>query len=111
MKRILLIFVLILCESSIYAQIIENECAVGKILALTKRQQNARLMNVQAADINIDVTYYKLNLGLTYSPQNIKGEVTINAKSKTSNLSQITDRKSTRLNSSHRNTSRMPSSA
>ena len=90
MKRILLIFVLILCESSIYAQIIENECAVGKILALTKRQQNARLMNVQAADINIDVTYYKLNLGLTYSPQNIKGEVTINAKSKTSNLSQIT---------------------
>ncbi len=75
--------------SCVHAQIPDSECALGKILALQKRQQNERLANTKAVDNNIDVTYYKLNLGLTYTPKNIKGEVTIIAKSKTSNLSQI----------------------
>ena len=72
-----------------YAQLSDNECAKGKISTLQKRQQNARLASAHVADNNIDVTYYKLNLSLTYSPKNIKGEVTINAKSKILNLSQI----------------------
>ena len=88
--KILINILAFLCISSYtYAQTPDSECATGKILALQKRQQNERLASVQAADNNIDVTYYKLNLGLTYSPKNIKGEVTIYAKSKTSNLSQV----------------------
>jgi aminopeptidase N len=74
----------------IYAQEDVNECAKGKISALTKRTQNARLQATQAADNNIDVTYYKLNLNVTYTPKNIKGEVTINAKSKVESLDQVT---------------------
>jgi aminopeptidase N len=79
-----------LLNSLIYAQNAIDECASGKISALTKRNQNARLMATQAADNNIDVTYYKLNLNISYSPKNIKGEVTINAKSKFASLDQVT---------------------
>ena len=88
MKNLLLILLFTSISSEIFAQIPDSECAMGKILALQKWQQNERLGSVQAVDNNIDVTYYKLNLGLTYNTKNIKGEVTINAKIKTS-LSQI----------------------
>lgn len=89
MHRFFLTLIFSLFLSQIHAQSPESECATGKILSLQKRQKNQRLASIQAADNNIDVTYYKLNLGLTYSPKNIKGEVTIHAKSKISNLSQI----------------------
>ena len=89
MKKLFIFLPILLSLSSTYAQISDSECATGKILSLQKRQQNERLVSTQAVDNNIDVTYYKLNLGLTYSPRNIKGEVTIYAKSKTSNLSQV----------------------
>ena len=89
MKTLINILAFLCIFSYTYAQTPDSECATGKILALQKRQQNERLASVQAADNNIDVTYYKLNLGLTYSPKNIKGEVTIYAKSKTLNLSQV----------------------
>ena len=89
MKKLFIFLPILLSLSSTYAQISDSECATGKILSLQKRQQNERLVSTQAVDNNIDVTYYKLNLGLTYSPKNIKGEVTIYAKSKTSNLSQV----------------------
>jgi aminopeptidase N len=89
MKKLFYILAFICNVSYTYAQIPEHECATGKILALQKRQQNERLASTQAADDNIDVTYYKLNLGLSYSPRNLKGEVTIYAKSKVSNLSQV----------------------
>ena len=89
MKNLLLILLFTCISSEIFAQIPDSECATGKIAALRKQQQNARLLATQASDNNIDVTYYKLNLGLNYSPRNLKGEVTIIAKSKISNLSQI----------------------
>jgi aminopeptidase N len=89
MKKLFYIFIFVCAVSYTYAQIPEHECATGKILALQKRQQNERLASMQAADNNIDVTYYKLNLGLNYSPRNLKGEVTIYAKSKVANLSQV----------------------
>jgi aminopeptidase N len=89
MKNLLILLNFLLLSLSTYAQEVVNECAKGKILALTKRQQNARLQASQAVDNNIDVTYYKLNLGLSYSPRNLKGEVTIYAKSKVANLSQV----------------------
>lgn len=89
MKQLINTLIFSFLLTNIYAQIPEHECATGKISALQKRQQNERLASMQAADNNIDVTYYKLNLGLNYSPRNLKGEVTIYAKSKVSNLSQV----------------------
>ena len=90
MKKLLILLNLLIPTFCLYAQEDVNECAVGKILSLTKRNQNARLQAVQAVDNNIDVTYYKLNLNVTYTPKNIKGEVTINAKSKVATLDQVT---------------------
>ena len=90
MKKIVIIFNLLLINFLTNAQDDVNDCASGKILSLTKRNQNARLQAVQAVDNNVDVTYYKLNLNVSYSPKNIRGEVTINAKSKISSLNQVT---------------------
>jgi aminopeptidase N len=90
MKKILILFGLLLFDFLSNAQDAVSECASGKISALTKRNQNARLQAVQASDNNIDVTYYKLNLNVTYTPKNLKGEVTINAKSKIASLDQVT---------------------
>ena len=90
MKKILILFNLLQLSFLVNAQDAVSECASGKISALTKRNQNARLQALQAADNNIDVTYYKLNLNITYSPKNLKGEVTINAKSKIASLDQVT---------------------
>ena len=90
MKKLSLFFILLLNHTFSYAQDAVSECAVGKILALTKRHQNARLQATKAVDNNIDVTYYKLNLNVSYTPKNIKGEVTVQAKSKVAKLEQIT---------------------
>jgi aminopeptidase N len=90
MKKLLILLNFLFLGLSVHAQEDVNECAKGKILALTKRQQNARLQATQAVDNNIDVTYYKLNLSIKYSPKNLKGEVTINAKSKVASLDQVT---------------------
>ena len=90
MKKALILFNLLLFNFLSLAQDAESECASGKILSLTKRNQNARLQTAQAVDNNIDVTYYKLNLNVTYTPKNIKGEVTINAKIKVASLDQVT---------------------
>jgi aminopeptidase N len=89
MKKLLILLNCLIFAISSHAQDASEECASGKILALTKRQQNARLMATMAGDNNIDVTYYKLNLNITYTPKNLKGEVTINAKSKVTNLNQV----------------------
>jgi aminopeptidase N len=89
MKKLLILFNLLLFNFLTNAQDAVSECASGKISALTKRNQNARLQTVQAFDNNIDITYYKLNLNVTYSPKNIKGEVTINAKNKAASLNQV----------------------
>ena len=90
MKKLLILFNLLFVNFLANAQDAVSECASGKIAALTKRNQNARLQTTQAADNNIDVTYYKLNLNITYTPKNLKGEVTINAKSKVASLDQLT---------------------
>ena len=90
MKKILILFSLVLSNFLLNAQDTVSECATGKIAAMQKRNQNARIQAVQAADNNIDVTYYKLNLNITYTPKNLKGEVTINAKSKVQSLNQVT---------------------
>jgi aminopeptidase N len=90
MKKFLILLNFLIFAFTSQAQDASDECASGKILALKKRQQNARMMATMASDNNIDVTYYKLNLNITYSPKNVKGEVTINAKSKIVALDQVT---------------------
>ena len=56
MKNLLLILLFTSISSEIFAQISDSECAIGKIAALKKQQQNARLLATQASDNNIDVT-------------------------------------------------------
>ncbi len=90
MKKLLILLNFLFLGLYAHGQEDVNECAKGKILSLTKRNQNARLQAVRAVDNNIDVTYYKLNLNVSYTPKNIKGEVTINAKSKVALLDQVT---------------------
>jgi aminopeptidase N len=90
MKKLFIFLNLLIPAFCIHAQEDVNECASGKILSLTKRNQNARFQAMQAGDNNIDVTYYKLDLNVTYLPKNIKGEVTINVKSKVTSLDQVT---------------------
>jgi aminopeptidase N len=43
-----------------------------------------------ASDLNIDVTYYKLNIAITTSPQYLRGVVTLKARSTVSNLTSVT---------------------
>ena len=58
-----------------------------ELLLNTEKKQflnNERLSKVEyPGDSSIDVTYYKLNLSITYSPNYLKGAVTVTAKSKT----------------------------
>jgi aminopeptidase N len=91
MKKTFLLLVFLQIIHPIFAQNEEeNLCSEGKILAWKHRTaQNTRIANTQAGDDNIDVTYYKLNITVTYDPKNIKGEVTIFAKAKTNNLRNV----------------------
>ncbi|MFC0184157.1 Por secretion system C-terminal sorting domain-containing protein [Pseudarcicella hirudinis] len=66
-----------------------NLCAEGKIKTWQKAVSKSRLAATASADNNIDVGYYKLNLNVTYEPKNIKGEVTISARSKVDKLNRI----------------------
>ncbi|MCY7361741.1 MAG: hypothetical protein LH629_06685, partial [Ignavibacteria bacterium] len=46
--------------------------------------------NNYKGDINIDVNYYKLNLKITYNPNYLVGDVTINCKSLINILNEVT---------------------
>ncbi len=66
---------------------IMHECQAAKILQFEK---NAEMKNINyPGDPNIDVTYYGLNLNISYSPQQIVGEVRIDAKSMQDNLTNF----------------------
>jgi len=58
-------------------------CSQGKIAALT-RQQNS--VAYYPGDANIDATYYKLDLKITYYPKQLIGNVTVNFKSTSDGL-------------------------
>ncbi len=51
--------------------------------------QNAIAKINYSGDENIDVTYYKLNLIISHTPQNLSGKITISAKSTVPNLQSI----------------------
>jgi aminopeptidase N len=53
--------------------------------------QNSRYRLAYPGDDNVDVTYYRLNLSLTYSPKYLIGAVVINVKAKTNLTSCFLD--------------------
>jgi len=86
MKRIIYFLTLFL----IYAPFSDPQsggeyCSQGKIKQFLQLQ---KVMNVEyPGDSNIDINYYKLNLNITYSPQNISGIVTVTATAVQNQLS------------------------
>lgn len=64
-----------------------NFCQQSKIRQF-KSLMKAKQINYPG-DPNYDVTYYKLDLSLTFEPQNISGAVTVNAKITTDNVSSV----------------------
>jgi aminopeptidase N len=62
-----------------------------QLLKSEARRYTALMERMQkpASDLNIDVTYYKLNLTLTTSPQYLRGVVTVKARSTATNLTSV----------------------
>jgi len=62
-----------------------------QLLKSEARRYTALMERMQkpASDLNIDVTYYKLNLTLTTSPQYLRGVVTAKARSTATNLTSV----------------------
>ncbi|CAH0994573.1 hypothetical protein EMA8858_00683 [Emticicia aquatica] len=84
MKKLINLLITVLLSLSAFAQEDGSDvCSDAKIKNLS-RFKNARI--AYAGDEKIDVTYYKLNLNISYSQQYIKGEATITFKTK-SNIS------------------------
>ncbi len=57
-------------------------CALGKAQYFGQIRQNPKARVAYPGDETIDVTYYKLNLNLTYAPKSLSGAVTIGFKAK-----------------------------
>ncbi len=86
MKRILPLLLFFL-TINLFAQENVSECQLAKVRAFKQIKSMGKLY--YPGDQSIDVTYYKLNLDITYSPQQIKGAVTIDAKSMADNLTDV----------------------
>jgi len=86
MKRIIYFLTLFLIYAPFsHPQSGGEYCSQGKIKQFLQLQ---KVMNVEyPGDSNIDINYYKLNLNITYSPQNISGIVTVTATAVQNQLS------------------------
>ncbi|MDQ7817633.1 MAG: M1 family aminopeptidase [Melioribacteraceae bacterium] len=78
MKKLLVLTVLLLFISTLKAQSGEEECSASKIAAYERLSKIDQI--AYPGDYQIDVTYYKLNLNITYNPQYLRGIVTVKAK-------------------------------
>lgn len=67
------------------------QCAEAKNRYFGRLFENSRYRLAYPGDDNVDVTYYRLNLSLTYSPKYLIGDVIINVKAKTSLTSCFLD--------------------
>ena len=81
------IFLLLFLSTILIGQKYEHECAASKIKYFESLNKINKVE--YPGDQNIDVTYYKLNLSISYVNRTIEGVVTINAKSLTNNLSNV----------------------
>lgn len=85
MKKMFLLF--IISAITIQSQNFEHICSQAKINRLNKL---GKINSVQyPGDQNIDVTYYKLDLAISYDNRTIEGTVTINAKSTIDGLTNV----------------------
>lgn len=87
MKFILLLLIVFSISFEGFGQDEINLCQQSKI-----QQFNLLMKANQIAypgDSNFDVKYYKLDLALTYLPQNIKGAVTVNATITANNIDTV----------------------
>ena len=83
MKRLLFV-IFVFIASQTFAQTKEHLCATSKIKHFTKLQKASEIN--YPGDSRIDVTFYKLDLNLSFNNRTISGIVTINAKSLEENL-------------------------
>ncbi len=86
MKRILTILILFFTVG-LFAQPAEKGCQPAKVRAFKQMKSMGKLY--YPGDQTIDVTYYKLDLNISYSPQQISGAVTIDARSLQDNLTTV----------------------
>jgi aminopeptidase N len=90
--RLPTILLLMLCYGATAQSLTDDGadlCADSKIRHFGRVLQNPRARVAYSGDDNIDITYYKLDLELTYTPQNLIGAATIGFKSKINNLANI----------------------
>ena len=71
----------------LFAQTFYNDLIKSEKLQFQNMEKLSRLQ--YPGDSTIDVTYYKLNLTLTYQPQNLNGIVTVNFKSVSPSLTSF----------------------
>ncbi|MBS3946031.1 MAG: T9SS type A sorting domain-containing protein [Melioribacter sp.] len=78
MKKVLLLLLLII-YTTIFSQSGEELCSASKISFYERLGKSFEF--AYPGDSNIDITYYKLDLNITYSPQYLRGVVTVKCKS------------------------------
>ena len=82
-----LIIIIITVTTLIPAQSGAEYCSEAKTAAFEKLAKISKIN--YPGDSTIDVTYYKLNLTVTYSPKQVSGIVTVKAKSLTDGLTSF----------------------
>lgn len=87
MKKIIYI-ILTLCFVSInFAQEASILCSSSKIHQFNSLKKVSKIL--YPSDTNFDVTYYKLDIAVSFLPRNITGAVTVNAKIQSNNVSSV----------------------
>lgn len=66
-----------------------NEISVSEIERDIHSEHFKRLRSDYKSDTNVNVVYYKLYLNITYDPDYLTGEVSINSRSLANNLSEV----------------------
>lgn len=77
----------ILMNVQVFSQQSSQLCSSSKIQMLEKLSESSKIN--YPGDSNIDVTYYKLDLNISYANQSLNGTVTINSISLTNGLTNI----------------------
>lgn len=87
MFKKLLVLVLALSVMSVYSQDGAHLCSQSKIERFLRLQKISEIN--YPGDSKIDVTYYKLDLKITYAPNYLSGNVTVNAKVDSSSINTV----------------------
>jgi hypothetical protein len=85
--KIIIISFFLVVFTNLRAQDAAELCSSAKINAYGNLQKAGKV--AYPGDGSIDVTYYKLDLNITYSPQYLIGKVTVNAKPDSAALEQF----------------------